>query len=75
MLQNGHYLLLSFEVEEEAEIKTMITGGTMKDYVDATTDKYCVYRVQRNDQFIKVKVTKDEKIVERVYSLKNLKLL
>lgn len=73
--QSGHYLVLDFDAESGAKIETMITGGKMQDYVDATTDKYCVYRVQNTSQTIKVKVSKSEQSVENVYKLTDLVLL
>lgn len=75
--QKGHFLVLTFDPEEGETVKTKIAGGpsTMLDYVDATEDKYCVYRIQdKYKQKIYVKTEKDPSSVEEVYDLSTLKL-
>lgn len=75
--QKGHFLVLTFDPKEEETVKTKIAGGPSKmpDYVDATSDKYCVYRIQdKYQQKIYVKTEKDLSSVEEVYDLSTLKL-
>ena len=74
-MQKGHYLVLDFASTDAEKIETMITGGTMQEYVDATADKYCVYLVRNNSQTIKVKVTKGGQSEEIEYKLSDLRLL
>ena len=70
----GHYLALSFTFDEGTTVKTELLGGK-KGEVDATADKYCVYRVESKDtQSIKVTATKGEQSTEKTYSLTKLNL-
>ena len=75
--QKGHFLVLTFDPQEEETVETKIAGGpsVMRDYVDATIDKYCVYRIQdKYQQKIYVKTTKNMKSVEEIYDLSKLTL-
>ena len=72
--QSGHFLALTFAVDEGTTVKTKVIGGKNTD-VDATKDKYCVYRIQNKDtQQIQVTATKGEKSVQKTYSLTGLVL-
>ena len=64
----GHYLALDIEVPEGETVTTKIEGGTKPDYVDVTSDKFCV------SQKIKVKTRKGEEEVEKTYDLTGLTL-
>lgn len=71
----GHYLALDIEVPEGETATTKIEGGTKPDYVDVTSDKFCVYRItDSNSQKIKVKTRKGEEEVEKTYDLTGLTL-
>ena len=75
--QKGHYLVLTFGPQDEETVKTKIAGGpsTMLDYVDATDDKYCVYRIQdKYTQKIYVKTEKGLQSTEEIYDLSTLTL-
>ena len=71
----GHYLALDVTVPEGSTVTTKIDGGTKPDYVDLTSDKFCVYRIKDKDtQKIKIKTRKGEEEVEKTYSLTGLVL-
>ncbi len=72
--QSGHYLALDVEVPEGAKVSTKVEGGTNSDYVDLTSDKFCVYRIKDTSQKIKIKTQKDGKEVEKTYDLTELNL-
>lgn len=71
----GHYLALDVEVPEGATVTTKIEGGTNPNYVDLTSDKFCVYRIKDKDsQKIKIKTQKGDEEVEKTYDLTGLEL-
>ena len=72
--KSGHFLALAFTADNEATVKTKIIGGE-KGEVDATKDKYCVYRIKDKDtQKIQVTAEKGGQSTERTYSLTKLTL-
>lgn len=70
----GHYLALDVEVPDGAKVTTKIEGGTNPDYVDLTSDKFCVYRIKNTSQKIKIKTQKGDEEVEKTYGLTGLEL-
>lgn len=72
--ESGHFLALTFTFDEGTTVKTKVIGGKNTD-VDATKDKYCVYRIENKDtQQIQVTATKGGQSVEKTYSLAQLVL-
>lgn len=73
--QNGNFLALSFDCDGAEKIETKVINGDNDSYVDLTDDKYCVYRIQDNEnQRIAVRVTKDGESEVIDYELSGLVL-
>ncbi len=69
----SHNLVLKLSSTDAEKIETSMDGSThMHGYVQVD-DGWCVYRIEDKDtQKIRVKVTKGDKFVEKVYDLSGL---
>lgn len=73
--KDSHYLALDVEVPDGATVVTRIEGGTNRNFVDLTNDKFCVYRIKNpSSQKIEIKTEKDGQSVMKVYKLTGLTL-
>ena len=72
-MTESHNLVLKLSSDDAEKIETSMDGSThMHGYVEVN-DGYCVYRIENKDtQKIRVKVTKGDKFVEKVYDLSGL---
>ena len=73
---SGYYLALDFRPVGSTTIKTKVTNGVKDEFVDATSDGYCVYKIS-NNQNQKIQVQADElghQQVNKTYDLTGLTL-
>ena len=71
----GNFLSLSFDGYDADRIETMVGNGVGREFVDATKDKYCIYKLTNSaTQTILVKTTKGEEETTTTYDLTGLTL-